>query len=147
MHVKRQQKNICILLITFILFLGMCFDSVQTDSYLPYTALEASDEISDITTALLQDTHNTSFSNQIFSETVLGRQVSSFVHNQFARRILSTKSGKGNSLAFFLLHLLPLLLSSFLISDAYEFQPDIRNTSIIIQYIHHKDGKKSKLSF
>lgn len=147
MQIKRPQKNVCILLITFILLIGMCFDRVQTDSYLPYTALEASDEISDITTALLQDTHNTSFSNQIYSETNLGRQASSFSHNQVTRRCFNTKEGKGNRFAFFWLHLLPLLLSSILISDAYEFQPDIRNTSIIIQYIHHKDGKKSKLSF
>lgn len=147
MQIKRPQKNVCILLITFILLIGMCFDRVQTDSCLPYAASEISDELYEHTSSTLKDTHDTSFSYQIYSESILTRQVSSFVHNQFARRILSTKSGKGNSLAFFLLYLLPLLLSSILISDAYEFQPDIRNNSIIIQYIHHKDGKKSKLSF
>lgn len=147
MRINRTQKNVCILLFTFILLLGMCFDNVQVDSFFSCTTYEIADEHSTQTLPALESSHNVSFLNQICSEVTLGQPTSAAIQQQVIRRSFSTRTGKGYRFAYLLLYILPLLFSSLLILEAYAFMPDIRKSSIIIRYIQHKDGKKPHLSF
>ena len=146
MCINKTQKNVCILLFTFILLLGMCFDTVQVDSFFSCTALEIADEHSTQTLPALEGSHNISFLNQICSEVTLG-QPTSAIQQQVIRRSFRTGTGKGYRFAYLFLYLLPLLFASILTWKAYSFIPDIRKSSIIIRYIQHKDGKKPHLSF
>lgn len=147
MYIKRLQRNICILFIAFILLLGMCFDCVQTDSFFSYRTVPISTKLSGQTSPTLESDYHTSLINEFFSSEVLGRQASAAIQKQITRRSFRTRTGKGSSFAYFLMYILPLLLSSILISEAYDFMPDVRKTSIIIRYIQLKDGKKPLLSF
>lgn len=132
MHIKRQQRNICILFITFILLLGMCFDCVEIDSFLSYKTMDASTKLSRQNLPIFECDYTTSFINQFCSSELLGRQPSSTLQKQTIRR----------SFAYLFMYFPPSLLSSIFISKFYDFMPDIRKTSIIIRYIQHKDGKK-----
>ena len=146
MRINKTQKNVCILLFSFILLLGMCFDTMQADSLFSCTALEIADEHSTQALPVLEGSHNVSFLNQICSEVTLGRPISA-IQQQVIRRSFRTGTGKGYRFVYLFLYILPLLFSSLLILEAYSFMPDIRKSSIIIRYIHHKDGKKSHFSF
>ena len=147
MRINRQQKNLCIILFTFILLFGICFDSIQTDSFLSCSTFVTANESSEQSSPTLESSHNTSFLNQLCSEVLLGRQTSAAMQEQMLRRSFHARNSKGHSFAYLLTYILPLLFSSILMSVAYAFMPDIRKASIIIRYIQHKDGKKPQLSF
>lgn len=147
MRMSKQQTSLCIFLTTFILLLGMCFDCGQTDSFFSYCSAKLSYELIGQGSPVIESNDNISILSQICSGQIVGRQSQAALQQQVNRRSFRIRSSKGHSFAYFVIYILPMLLSSILISEAYDFMPDIRKSSIIIRYIQHKDGKKYPLSF
>lgn len=133
MQIRKQQKTIFTFFFIFVMLFGMCFDAYEADSFLSCAA-SLSDHAQE---ASLEDYDGVSLSDDFCLEAVRSRQPSASSQKNKSRR----------SVAFLFLRLLPLLFSSILLSDISKLLPDTGNTSVIIRYIHHKDGKKSAPSF
>lgn len=147
MYISKTPKKLCILLLTFLLLLGMCFDRVQADSFFSCIASETAANASAQRQPALESSYAVSFLNSLYSEVILGRPASAVIQEQTLRRSFCIRTSREHSFAYLFVYLLPLLFTSILIYKAYSFMPDIRKSFIVIRYIQHKDGKKPHLSF
>ena len=131
---KQTQTSYWLLSIVMVLFVGICAERFQTDYRLSFPQ-DARTE------AALKGEPPGSSEEQYFEETSL-RDVSSEIFRQANRR---TSSRTTDFLRFFYCLaalLLPFLPVTGIISWTFrKYVVPSRDT--IIQYIHHKDGKKS----
>ena len=141
MHINKLFKNVCIFLVFVILLFGMCFDTVQTDSFLSYTL---SEKVADNpkSSPTLESPYHTSFLNQLCSDIILGRSISAVIQKQTLKKDFRIRIGKGHSFAYLFLSILSLFFAFSLTWKAYVFMPDIRKSSIIIRYIQLTEGMK-----
>ena len=65
MNNRKQHKSICFILILSMLFLGMCFENIEADSFLAYQLVSQAD-------STLRSSQNTSLSRQIYMEDLEG---------------------------------------------------------------------------
>lgn len=134
MKSRKQHKSLCFILILSMLFLGMCFEEVEADSFFAYQLAAQSDSV-------LRSNLNTSFSKQVYTEEALGRPVGSIV--QVSARRNHSKTGNETdislSTAEHLLRTIPV--TSTFVSSYYGALP--QTSSMIVDYIHQKDGKKA----
>lgn len=144
MYISKTPKKLFILLFTFLLLLGMCFDRVQADSFFSCIASETA---ANAPTPAFESSYTVSFLNPLYSEVILGRPASAVIQEQTLRRSFCMGTSREHSFAYLFVYLLPLLFTSILICKAYSFMPDIRKSFTVIRYIQHKDGKKPHLSF
>lgn len=135
MHMRKKNNLICILLAIAIVFSGMCSDKIQTDSLFSYANQTASTSTICSYDSLIPYT-------VIRTEELTGaRQIANTFKRHSER--LNDKSGSRPGLyAAFPAAILPEYL--FFISCVTDMPiQEIVSNSIIITYIHNKDGKKS----
>ena len=135
MNLKKQKKSICVLLIISMLFLGMCFESVQAGS-------SFSCESTTFTTSTIRSTERTTLTSQIYAEETLAWQdcITSF---QQAVRLTFSRTTRGIALYLALVDILPQVSPIYYTSSNCELSKESSSNTIIINFIHHKDGKKA----
>lgn len=134
MNHTKQRKSLCFILILSMLFFGMCFENLEADSFLSYLLTTQAD-------SMLRSSQNTSLSQQVYIEDTLGRPVGNVI--RLSERRNNSRIGRETDLdllsAELLLQIFPItfiLLSHFYGSEAH-------SNSVIVDYIHQKDGKKA----
>ena len=115
MNSRKQHKSICFILILSMLFLGMCFENIEADSSLAYQLVSQEESI--------------------------GRPVGNSI--QLNARRNNSRTGRGTDVSLLsadiLLQTFPH--TSIVLSPIYGSAS--HSTSVIVDYIHHKDGKKA----
>lgn len=135
MKIKKQHKSICFLLMISMLFLGMCFEDIEADSCFAY-------QLSVQTNSTLRSMQNTSLSHQSFTEeTTIGQPVSAIIR-QAAKRSCS-RTGRNSELDLLSAEILWHNFPTFFTLSSRESGYEIPSNTVIVDYIHHKDGKKS----
>lgn len=134
MNIRKQHKSICFILILSMLFLGMCFEDIEADSFL------ASQLVSQ-TESTLRSTQNTSLSKQVYMDESIGKPVGNSVQLNVRRN--NSRTGRSTDISLLsadiLLQTFPhtsIVLSAIHGSASH-------STSVIVDYIHLKDGKKA----
>ena len=134
MNSRKQHKSICFILILSMLFLGMCFENIEADSSLAYQLVSQAD-------STLRSSQNTSLFRQIYMEESIGRPVGNSI--QLNARRNNSRTGRGTDVSLLsadiLLQTFPH--TSIVLSPIYGSAS--HSTSVIVDYIHHKDGKKA----
>lgn len=121
---ETTKRYICCFLATIILFLGMCLDIVETDSFfLCDSTVSTEAQISAVDVIIDDETPCTS--------EMLGRNRSVQFRGQYRTILLSLFVGI-------------VLQSLFLLqgTEQYEFEEMVHSDAVTIAYIHRKDGEK-----
>lgn len=135
MRFGRQKKSICFLLMICMLFLGMCFENIQTDS-------SFSCENTTYTVSTISSGERTTLTKQVYYEENLAKEESITDTQQAARRIFNRIS-RGISLNLAFVDILPQNSPIIYTSSDCELAKESSSNAIIVNYIHHKDGKKA----
>ncbi len=141
MYFKKYQSHICFLLIISLLLCGMCFDNVQTDSSFVCSTFCETMSDADSMFDLLSFQHAFS-AEQIYSQKIPEqREISAIIRQSV--RINIIKMGRRNYHALWTAAIFPHYLFCILMYHANTAIHAVRSNTIILGYIHHKDGKKS----
>ena len=135
MNFGRQKKSICFLLMICMLFLGMCFENIHADS-------SFSCENTTYTISTIRSAEETTLTKQVYYEETLAKEESIMDPQQAVRRIFSRIS-RGISLNLAFVDILPQISPIFYTSLDCELAQESSSNTIIVNYIHHKDGKKA----
>lgn len=135
MKLEKQKKSICFLLMICMLFLGMCFENIQTDSFFSY-------ETTTHSASTLRSGERTTLTSQVYQEETLARQDGITSFSQDVRRCFS-RTTRGTALNLLFVDILPLISPIILISSDCELAQESSSRTVIVNYIHHKDGKKA----
>lgn len=135
MNFGRQKKSICFLLMICMLFLGMCFESIQTDS-------SFSCENTTYTVSTIRSAERTTLTKQVYYDETLAKE-ESITDSQQAVRRLFTRTSRGIALNLAFVDILPQISPIFYTSLDCELAQESSSNTIIVNYIHHKDGKKA----
>lgn len=146
--VHKYKRHLCLLLIISMTFLGMWSVYTQSDSFFSYSNHEVQDTIR--SGNLNANTHQILYTKSLRQSTYLITRNENLKSTQniirFSDRHSSTRSGQGIIYSLFLLCCLLHLTkptNSYLISL---INPTIFCSSIIVNYIHKKDGEKNILA-
>ena len=124
MVAENTKRYICCFLATIILFLGMCLNVMETDSYFLYNhTVSTGDQISAVDVIIDDEIPCTS--------EMLGRNRSVQFRGQYRTILLSLFVG-------IVLQCLFLLQGI----EQYEFAELVHSDAVTIAYIHRKDGEK-----
>ena len=124
MVAENTKRYICCFLATIILFLGMCLNVMETDSYFLYKhTVSTGDQISAVDVIIDDEIPCTS--------EMLGRNRSVQFRGQYRTILLSLFVG-------IVLQCLFLLQGI----EQYEFTEMVHSDAVTIAYIHRKDGEK-----
>ena len=124
MVAENTKRYICCFLATIILFLGMCLNVMETDSYFLYNhTVSTGDQISAVDVIIDDEIPCTS--------EMLGRNRSVQFRGQYRTILLSLFVG-------IVLQCLFLLQGI----EQYEFAEMVHSDAVTIAYIHRKDGEK-----
>lgn len=134
MNQWKQKKSLCFLLIICILFLGMCIDNNQADSFFSYE--------SSVHTASTLLGKGTTLTAQEYTIESISKDECFIGSCQIARRSFSP-GNKGTSLSLLFVDILPQNSSLTQISSDIELTDESSCSTVIVNYIHHKDGKKA----
>lgn len=135
MNMRKKRVSLSVLLIIFILFLGMCFEDYEAGSFFQYRLSLGSD-------SMLREAADPTLSGQVYTEEYsIGQQAEAMIRQSAA----STRSQNSRESAFHLLsaeilwHIFPVI---FLL---WSREHGLRQLGhfVIVDYIHHKDGKKA----
>lgn len=135
MKTKQFRKNICFLLIVALLFLGMYSNDAQTASAFAHAS-------SGTAASSLRPCGSSAPAQYIFDEENLTQHNCAALLRASSRR---TADKAGRSIFPVLSYVEPLPLSNSFICIAAGSEPcqAVRSNTIIISYIHLKDGKKA----
>lgn len=134
MNQWKQKKSLCFLLMICILFLGMCIDNNQADSFFSYE--------SSVHTASTLLGKGTTLTAQEYTIESISKDEYFTGSCQIARRSFSP-GNKGTSLSLLFVDILPQNSSLTQISSDIELADESSCSTVIVNYIHHKDGKKA----
>lgn len=134
MNQWKQKKSLCFLLMICILFLGMCIDNNQADSFFSYE--------SSVHTASTLLGKGTTLTAQEYTIESISKDEYFIGSSQIARRSFSP-GNKGTSLSLLFVDILPQNSSLTQISSDIELADEFSCSTVIVNYIHHKDGKKA----
>lgn len=134
MNQWKQKKSLCFLLMICILFLGMCVENNQADSFFSYESSThtASALLGKRTTLTVQEYTIESISKDDY--------ITCF--NQISHRSF-TSGNRGTALSLLFVDILPQYSSLIQISSDIELADESSCSTVIVNYIHHKDGKKA----
>lgn len=131
----KQKKSICFFLIICMLFLGMCIEQFQADSFFSY-------ESSTHTASTILSGQRTTLTSQEYRMEDISQEdyitgCGQIVHRSFCR------SNRGTALSLLFVDILPQISPIILTSTASELTDEASCSTVIVNYIHHKDGKKA----
>lgn len=135
MKLGRQKKSICFLLMICMLFLGMCFESIQTDS-------SFSCENTVYTVSTIRSAERTTLTKQVYYEETIAKEESITDPQQAVQRLFN-RTSRGIALNSAFVDILPQISPIFYTSLDCELAQESSSNTIIVNYIHHKDGKKA----
>lgn len=131
----QQKKSLCFFLIIGILFLGVCAENIQADSFFSY-------ESSTHSASPLLSGERTTLTTQEYLVSNISKDECITNSNQVIPRSF-IRSSKGTALCLLFVDLLPLIFPLIQTSSDDELTNESYFRTIIINYIHHKDGKKA----
>lgn len=134
---RKPQKSICFLLIICLLFLGMCSERVQADS-----SFSCSDETAFHTDSSLRSVEKSILTDQLYVQETLTRESGITGLRQAVRRVFA-RTYRGAALSLILADILPPISHIITASNDCELSAEPSSNTIIVSFIHHKDGKKS----
>lgn len=133
MHMRKQNNIICLLLTAIMLLSGMCYEKVHADSLFSYESLadntssmDSSDSLADNTVLLL---------GELFSQ----RNVITSIRHT---RQTDERTGPRTDLYLSFVDALPHYSIFYSMAADVELYSEARSNTVIINFIHHKDGKK-----
>lgn len=113
----------------------MCFENIQTDS--SFSCDNTSYSVSTICSG-----ERTTLTKQVYYEETLAKEESIMDPQQAVRRIFSRIS-RGISLSLVFVDILPQNSPIIYTSSDCKLAKESSSNAIIVNYIHHKDGKKA----
>lgn len=131
----QQKKSLCFFLIIGILFLGVCAENIQADSFFSY-------ESSTHSASSLLSGERTTLTTQEYLVSNISKDECITNSNQVIPRSF-IRNSKGTALSLLFVDLLPLIFPLIQTSSDDELTNESYFSTIIINYIHHKDGKKA----
>ena len=131
----QQKKSLCFFLIIGILFLGVCAENIQADSFFSY-------ESSTHSASSLLSGERTTLTTQEYLVSNISKDECMTNSNQVIPRSF-IRNSKGTALCLLFVDLLPLIFPLIQTSSDDELTNESYFSTIIINYIHHKDGKKA----
>lgn len=131
----KQKKSLCFFLIICMLFLGMCVENIQADSFFSY-------ESSAHSASSLLSGERTTLTTQEYLVSNISKDECITNSNQVIPRSF-IRNSKGTALSLLFVDLLPLIFPLIQTSSDDELTNESYFSTIIINYIHHKDGKKA----
>ena len=131
----KQKKSLCFLLMICMLFLGMCVESVQADSFFSY-------ESSAHTASTLLSGERTTLTAQEYPVETISRDEYFTSSSQIIRRSFS-RNNRGTALSLLFVDTLPQISPFIQASSDIELTAESSCSTVIVNYIHHKDGKKA----
>lgn len=137
MRFWKQKRSICFLSMICILFLGMCFENVQTDSSFSYSS-----ENTAHTASTFRSARHATLTNSFYKQGTLTNEDCVTNLRQAVRRTF-TRANKSAALNLILVDILPQISPIIYTSSDCQLTPEPFSNTIIVSYIHHKDGKKS----
>jgi len=135
MNLLKQKKSIYFLLLVCMLFLGMCVENIQADSFFSY-------ESSAHAASTLLYGERTSLTAQEYPAETISRQECITSFSQVVRRSFN-RSNRGSALILLFVDSLPQISPFIQTSSVIGFADKSSCSTIIVNYIHHKDGKKA----
>lgn len=135
MKFGKQQKCIYFLFIIGMLFLGMCFENIQTGS-------SFSCENATHTVSTIRSSERTTLTKQVYHDETLTREDCVVSIRQAVRRTF-TRTCRGISLNLAFVDILPQFFPFICSSSDCELVKEFSSNTVIVNYIHHKDGKKA----
>ena len=135
MRFEKQKKSICFLFMICLLFLGMCFENVQTDSSFLY-------ENTTHTASTLRSVEKPTLTDQVYRQETLSEQAYAINLRQAVRRPF-TRTNRGAALNLIFVDILPQISPIIYTSSDCELANESFSNTVIVNYIHHKDGKKA----
>lgn len=135
MRFWKQKKSICFLFMICILFLGMCFENVQTDSSFLC-------ENTAHTVSTLRSTESPTLTDHVYRQETFSEQAYAVNLRQAVRRTF-TRTNKGAALNLIFVDILPQISPTIYTSSDCELIHESFSNTVIVNYIHHKDGKKA----
>ncbi len=135
MKLLKQKKSLCFFIMICMLFLGMCVEYIQTDSFFSYESSAHS------ASTLLSGERITLTSQEYKAENISKDEC--FTNSSHVIRRSFNRSNKGAALSLLFVDILPLIFSFIQTSTDYELANESSCSTIIVNYIHHKDGKKA----
>ena len=134
MNIRKQKHSLSVILIIFMLFLGTCYEDIHAGFSFTY-------RLNTQTDSTLRSSQNTSLSNQAYLEESPGKPIGSVIR-QAARRN-SSKTGRDTYLSLFTAGILWQFYPITFILLSHSYGSEVHSNTVIIDYIHHKDGKKA----
>ena len=135
MNQWKQKKSLCFLLMICMLFLGMCVENVQADSFFSY-------ESSAHTASTLLSGDRTTLTAQEYTVENISRDECFTSTSQIVRRSFN-RSTRGTALSLLFMDILPQISPFIQMSSDLELADESSCSTVIVNYIHHKDGKKA----
>ena len=146
MHLMDRRTRVTVLILLCILFWGMCFGNMQTDSSFACTESAGSGledrDASASPASVLRPVGKPAPAAQAYGQKVLNQCEDTLVLRHHIRRA-SPRPGRGGSFLFVLISVISLFFPLFFVVRTHVDFHEIYSNTVIIRYIHHKDGQKS----
>ena len=133
MRVENTKRYICCVLAAIVLFLGMCVDTVEADSFFLYSSSVSTD--AHISSAQVISNEDTSCTNEM-----LGRNKPMQFRNLYQRNTSSEQYR--NLLLSFIVGAILQYLFLLQVAEHYVSNQLIHSDTVTITYIHQTDGEK-----
>lgn len=131
----KQKKCLYFIIMVCMLFLGMCVEKIQSDSFFSY-------ESSAHSASTLLSGKRITLTTQEYKVENISKEECFSSSNPVIRRSFS-RGNKGIALGLLFVDILPLFFPFIQTSSDYELATESSCSTMIVNYIHHKDGKKA----
>lgn len=135
MNQQKQKKSLCFLLIICMLFLGMCIETIQADSFFSY------ESSAHAASALLSGERTTLTTQEYPAENIAKDECFTDLY-QVIRRSFGHHN-KGIALSLLCVDTLPQIFPFIQTSSDCELTAESSSRTVIVTYIHNQDGQKA----
>lgn len=146
MRLNAKRNSLSLLFLFCILFLGMCFGSIPADSLLECANPVSAAAGNTFPAASIDSPGKALPAEQAFEHKTLSHSDAVLSLRHTVRKSIF-RIGRGNGSVFSFSLLPPRVFTFFTCSNPHEFFHDFISTTIIISYIHQKDGQKASSPF
>lgn len=142
MYFTGRRNPVAVLSLLCILFWGMCFGNVQTDSSFACTDSPSSGLEGSSAASVLRPVGKSVPGAQAYTQKVLNQYENALVLRHAIRRT-SPRSGRSSGFCLLLVSIISLLFPLLCVLRFHGDFHEIYSNTVIIKYIHHKDGRKA----
>lgn len=143
MYYHKYKHSICFLFIICLLFFGVY---CEIPSNTPVFVCSTSDSVSDYDSHTLPGFGDSTASKQVYAtQSLEQREIISGI--RLSARRNSLRINRGNLFTLSLTYIISWLFINSFVAYIREVISLFHNNTIILNYIHHKDGKKSPILF